>query len=43
MENSVQGHSVFQFPDDSFLLERGTSLQIKQGGKLNVLDSYKGK
>lgn len=31
MANSVQDHSVSQFPDDSSLVGRGTNLQIKQG------------
>ena len=31
MANSVQGHSVFQFPDDSNLLGSGTKLQNEQG------------
>ena len=30
MANSVQGHSVVQFPDNSNLLGRETNLQIKQ-------------
>lgn len=29
MANAVQGHSVFQFSDDSNLLGRGTNIQVK--------------
>lgn len=42
MAKSVQGHSVFQFPDDNNLWG-GEGISKINRVQLSVLDSYKGK